>query len=240
MRKEIVREWKLNWNTLLIQLIAMTVAFALGVLIVSIIVAVELNKGADDITWFCMGTLFTLISTGFILLVIGVLAYTNEFSLHLSMGGTRRSFLVCFALRYLVLLAAGYVLVRFAYVAEQGIYYLLFPGVPNDADFSFLKSPYIPMAILPLVVIIMFLGALRAKFGNKGLFLFWMVYFFCTLLLPRMFSAPDGSVLGNVAFSLVQLLRSVPTAVWIPFGVLSLAAMAGVTVFLGMKQSVQQ
>lgn len=240
MRKEIVRDWKLNWTALLIQLIAMAVVFALGVLMVSIIVVVELNKEADDVTWFCMGTLFSLVATGFILLVIGVLSYTNEFSLHLSMGGTRKSFLICFALRYLVMLAAGYALIRLAYVAEQGIYYVLFPSVPNDADFTFLKSPYIPMAILPLVIIIMFLGSFRAKFGNKGLFLFWLVYFFCTLLLPRMFSAPDGSVLGNVAFSLVQLLRSVPTTIWIGFGALSLTAMAAACILFGMKQSVQQ
>lgn len=240
MRKEIVRDWKLNWNALLIQLIAMTMVFALGVLMVSIIVTVELNKEADDVTWFCMGTLLTLVSTGLILMVIGAMGYVNEFNLHLSMGGTRKSFLVCFALRYLVMLAVSYALIRLAYVAEQGIYYLLFPGVPNDADFTFLKSPYIPMAILPLVVIIMFLGSFRAKFGNKGLFLFWMIYFFCTLLLPRMFSAPDGSVLGNVAFSLVQLLRSVPTGAWIGFGALSLAAMAAACVCFGMKQSVQQ
>lgn len=240
MRKEIARDWKLNWTTLLIQLIAMAVVFALGILMVSIIVAVELNKEADDVTWFCMGTLLTLFATGLILMGIGALSYANEFNLHLSMGGTRKSFLICFALRYLVMLAIAYPLIQLAYVAEQGIYLSLFPNVPNEADFTFLKSPYIPTAILPLVIITMFLGSFRAKFGNKGLFLFWMVYFVCAMLLPRMFSAPDGSVLGNVAFSLAQLLRSVPTSAWIGFGGLSLIAMAVACVCFGMKQSVQQ
>ena len=78
------------------------------------------------------------------------------------------------------------------------------------------------------------------KYGKKGLFAFYVLWIFCCFVLPRMFhDEPSEGVLDQMAVGLLRTIQVVPAGVWIGFGAVTLAVMAGMTVKFGMEQMVK-
>ena len=212
-------------------------AFVLGVVMVLVIMHTEEDPGA----WFCMGTLIAglvLVGGGLFLTAFG---YPQEFMLALSMGRTRKAFMLSYYLRMLMLLAAGCLLVVLLHRVELLLYGWMFPLYGNEIYFSFLTDLRL---LLPLIfglpVLSMFMGSLYGKYGKKGLFVFYFLWLFCCFILPRMFDEQPGEgVLDQVTVRFLQVVQIVPVGAWIGFGAVSLAVMAVVTVKFGMEQMVK-
>lgn len=233
MLKVMVRDLKLQRDTFLWMLAIMAAAFAVGVGMVLLMVL----RGGED-TWFCMGTIYAMIVVVIFALLAGISGFGTEFRMCLSMGGTRKAFLVSYALRQALLLAAGYAIVRLLYAAECALYGGIFSGMENDAPFTFLKSVWCLPVLAGLRLLFLFLGSLTAKFGKKGMIVFWFLWLFCCLLLPRMFDSDDTSALGAAANVVLAVILTVPPMVWAAFLGVTAAAMIAAIVYWGMRQAV--
>lgn len=237
MVQQLSKDLRLHKSGFLALLAIMLGAFLFGMVLVSIIMYTD----ADSDTWFCMGTLLACI----VLVVSGVIfaafSYPQEFMLALSMGRTRKAFMVSYYVRIMLQLAVGWLLVLLLHQIELRTYTLMFYRYQNEVFFSFLTDWRVLVPVFLLLPIGgMFLGALYGKFGKKGLLLFYFLWLFCCIVLPRMFhEEPSEGALDQVAMGLLWTIQSVPVGVWIGIGTVALVGMT-VSIFkFGMEQMVK-
>ena len=238
MLQQFSKDLRLHKNGILGQLLGLLGAFAFGVILVAVIMLTDDDPGS----WFCMGTLMASLVLVAIALFTSAFGYPQEFMLALSMGRTRKEFMVSYYLRQLVTLLLGWALVLLLHRIELSVYPLLFPQYENEIFFGFLTNwrVMVPVFLL-LPVLSMFLGALYGKYGKKGLMGFYFIWLFCCFVLPRMFDheEPSEGVLDQVAVGLLRAILIVPVGVWIGFGAVTLVFMAAATIKFGMEQMVK-
>ena len=237
MLQQFCLDCRLNRKTEAITLISLAGFFLLGVGMVLVIMHADDDPGA----WFCMGTLLACIALLVVQLIFSAFSYAQEFSLALSFGRTRTAFMGAYALRIVLRMVLGWLLILGLHRIELALYPRLFPQYGNEIYFGFLTNWRIMVPIfLGLPVLSMFIGALYGHFGKKGLWLFYIVWLFCCFVLPRMFhSEPGGGALDRVAFSMQTALLAVPVTVWIPLGLGAAAATIAGTIYLGHRQMVR-
>ena len=238
MLQQFSKDLRLHKNGILGQLLVLLGAFLFGVILVTIIMLTDDDPGS----WFCMGTLMAGLVLVAIALFTSAFGYPQEFMLALSMGRTRKEFMVSYYLRMLVTLLLGWALVLLLHRIELSVYPLLFPQYENEIFFGFLTNWRVMLPVfLLLPVLSMFLGALYGKYGKKGLMGFYFIWLFCCFVLPRMFDheEPSEGVLDQVAVGLLRAILIVPVGVWIGFGAVTLVFMAAATIKFGMEQMVK-
>ena len=237
MLQQFSKDLRLHKNSMLGQLLGLVGAFVFGVILVAIIMFTDDDPGS----WFCMGTLIACLVLVAAVLFTSAFSYPQEIMLALSMGRTRKEFLVSYYLRSLVNLLTGWLMILLLHQIELRSYTLIYYRYANEIFFSFLTDWRVLTPIfLLLPVLSMFLGALYGKYGKKGLFAFYVLWIFCCFVLPRMFhDEPSEGVLDQMAVGLLRTIQVVPAGVWIGFGAVTLAVMAGMTVKFGMEQMVK-
>lgn len=237
MLQQFSKDLRLHKNSMLGQLLGLVGAFVFGVILVAIIMFTDDDPGS----WFCMGTLIACLVLVAAVLFTSAFSYPQEFMLALSMGRTRKEFMVSYYLRSLVNLLMGWLMILLLHQIELRSYTLIYYRYANEIFFSFLTDWRVLTPIfLLLPVLSMFLGALYGKYGKKGLFAFYVLWIFCCFVLPRMFhDEPSEGVLDQMAVGLLRTIQVVPAGVWIGFGAVTLAVMAGMTVKFGMEQMVK-
>lgn len=195
-----------------------------------------------ETTWGTLGAIFVTLCM-VIVAFISFLSYRQDFVLALSLGITRKEFLVCYAAEQLLWVSISYLAVMLAAWVESLIYGALFPWAYGE--FSLL--PYmadlrlaVPVIVL-LVIMPMFLGALYSHFGRWFGVVLYILWVGGCLLLPRVVGHLEEMDPGTrQAFqSVVRFFAQVPSLLWAGIGVAILAGMAAVTVVLGRKQMVQ-
>lgn len=233
MLTEFKKNTILQKNNLLVSFLCGLGAFAFGVALTLLIVTLEHEQA-----WFCMGTVIAIFMLLLFMVIVGITSYAAEFRMCLSMGGTRRGFLLSYALRLALTLALNYVFIRLLYIGERALYGAVFPGMANETPFTFLSSLWCLPVLAGLGILAMFLGSLRARFGNKGMIAFWFLWMFCCLILPRMFDRDDTSALGAAANAVLAAIVTVPLTVWAVFLSVTAAAMIAAVAYWGMRQDV--
>ena len=237
MLQQFSKDLRLHKNGMLGQLLGLVGAFVFGVILVAIIMFTDDDPGS----WFCMGTLMAGLVLVALTLFTSAFGYPQEFMLALSMGRTRKSFMVSYYLRLLITLLLGWALILLLHQIELRSYTLLYYKYQNEVFFSFLTDWRVLVPVFLLLPIgSMFLGALYGKYGKKGLFVFYFVWIFCCFVLPRMFhEEPSEGVLDQVAVGLLHTIQAVPVGVWIGFGAVTIVFMAAATIKFGMEQMVK-
>lgn len=233
MVTELKRNFSLQWDVCLFNFLSMLGAFAFGILLAVLII----HLGGEE-TWVCLGTVIAIFAMLLFTLIVGLTCYSMVFRMCLSMGGTRRGFLLYYTLQMILTLALDYGLIRLMYIGESALYGAIFPGLTNEADFIFLSSIWCLPALAGMGLLSMFLGALRAKFGNKGMVVFWFLWLFCCMILPRMFDRDDTSTLGIAAGAVLTAILAVPPAAWAVFLSATAVAMIAAVIYWGMRQDV--
>ena len=196
----------------------------------------------DPGAWFCLGTVIALI----MLLVTTVLfygfGYTGEFSLALSMGCTRRRFVLRYAGKVLAHLVVGYLLVLGLYRLELLIGRAAFADYPLELEFGFLTDwPIVLAAMAGMLLLALFTGAMFGRFGRKaGLIVYFVWMFFC-FVVPKIFSAEPGGegVFDQAALLTQSALLRMPPAGWYTLGAIAAISMAVTVVILAQKQMVR-
>ena len=237
MLQQFLKDIRLHRNGTLALLLILLGAFVFGVILVALVMTFDDDPGS----WFCMGTLMACLVLVAAALFTSAFGYPQEFMLALSMGRTRKEFMVSYYLRMLVTLLLGWVLVLIMHQIELRGYTLFFYRYQNEIFFSFLTDwrVLVPVFLL-LPILSMFLGALYGKHGKKGLMGFYFIWLFCCFVLPRMFhEEPSEGVLDQMAFGMLRIVQTVPVSVWIGFGAVTLVFMAAATIKFGMEQMVK-
>lgn len=224
MLKHLISNIKLNKKDLWIPLVVVSICFLMGFGLLSVIMFTVDDAG----TWFTMGTfmsLLTLIVFSFIFFA----KYYQEFMLALSMGRTRKEFLICYAVRTLLMLALGYGLVLVLYRVELAVGSRLFAEWPLEIDPVFLMDwRFIVPVLLGTVLLSMFLGSLYSYFGKKAMAPLWFVWMAVCMLGPKLAHEENAWIIALL-----------PAPVWAGLGIIVVIALAVTVVVLGKKQMVK-
>lgn len=221
MLKEMFSDMKFNKSFLFVKLLCIISAYLFGLLIAII---TKITGYVED--FFPIGTLCSL---GVILIaeiILSVIFYDDKFSLAVSMGRTRKSFMISFALQAVInqIIAMGIILLL--YKAEDIIFSLLSPQYANLGKLSIFIYDLrfiIAMIICP-PVLCMFLGSMSGRFGNK--FLIILPWIFVAISIGRNYLIDSG-------------LPNIPGKVWIFLGIAAMVLMLITTLHLGKKQAVR-
>lgn len=199
--------------------------FLFGLLMV-LIVNTFFNEDRD---YACLGALMASIGT-----VIGALARDNgtlsgRFCLAVSMGQTRRSFLLWDTVLTALAAALGLLVSWGLYRLEDLLYSALYPGYENGMplDVVYQWKILLPAALVLSVVSLMF-GALQMRFGLKGFGAVWLIFCASFMVLPRAINAAlDGgtSLLARLGGGVLWLAKALPPAVWAGLGGAALLAL---------------
>lgn len=237
MGNQLINHLKLHKKDLLPFLCGLIGFYLFGVLLLCFI----LWAAADTVSWFRVGSFMALlVLVGFA--ILSFLSYHQEFMLALSMGQTRKEFLVIFALRQLIWLLIAYGALFLLYLLEPLIYQAAFPGKLEEVAFGFLTDWRFILAVIPsLVLLNMFLGALYSRYGKKFGIILYLLWLGACFLVPRLLNhfeemaAPVQSGIGV----LLSWLLAIPPMGWIAIGAAAALAMLFTVIRLGMKQTVR-
>lgn len=233
MFKQFLLDLKVHKDDFALLLLIIPACFILGLGLLCLIMF-TVN---DDGTWITMGTLMAFAGMIFFAVLI-FYRYYQQFMLALSMGRTRKAFLVSYALRTLLWLAVGYLLVLVLYRVELLLGARLFPGLMLEGAPTFLMDWKFIAALLPCVVIFsMFIGSLYSSFGKKALAPMWFLWMVVCLGGPQMHD--DEGNLSAVGMAVNTVINAVPRWGWVALGVAVLAVMTGTVITLGKKQMVR-
>ena len=237
MLQQFLKDVRLHRRDYFTHLLILAGAFLFGLFLAWLIMSTDEDPGS----WFCLGTLMSSIILVLIDLFGGVFGYPQEFMLALSMGRTRKGFMLSYYLQMVMQLVVGWVLLLLLHQVELLLCTQAYPQYQNEIYFSFLTDwrVLVPVFLL-LPVFSMFLGSLYGRFGKKGLLVFYFVWLFCCIVVPRMFhDEPSEAVLDRVALGMMGVIQAVPVDFWIGFGAVTAVVMASATIKFGMEQMVK-
>lgn len=156
--------------------------FLFGLMVVLVINAF-LN---DEKDYACMGSLMAAIAT-----IVGVLARGNStlssrFSMAVSMGQTRRAFLLWDTVITALTAALGLLVSWCLYLLENLLYGVLYPGFENGISIDGLYRWQVLLPIAAgLCVFSLVMGAVQQRFGVKGFGVLWLVFCVSCMLVPQ-------------------------------------------------------
>ena len=183
----------------------------------------------DEQDYACMGTLFSLAGV-----LPGVLLRGNtngfvRFRLAVTMGQTRKSFLLWDTVITLLVAGMGILVSWVLWYAETGLYSLLYPGYTNDIPLELVFRWQILVALLvALPVVTIFFTGITQHFGMKGFGVLWILLWGGCMLIPAAVSgASEGgtSLLARLGNGVLWLAGALSPAAWAGVGVVLLMAL---------------
>ena len=226
MIKQFCKDMKLGSTSLGLCAFTVVMSYLAGLILTLIIC-----NTTDAETWFCMGTLIAMLLSVIFICLSGT-GYHSEFMLALSMGRTRKEFMGSYALRQILSIGVCYLLIQVLYRVEMAVYPLLFPGLSNEVEFTFVTSWWLPLFIPLLMMLSMFVGALYSRFGKKWMGVLWVIWMACCFGLPRLI--PDDPETSPV----FMFLMNIPGGIWLALGIAAFLGLLITVLHLGRKQYV--
>lgn len=193
----------------------------LGIIIVLIIMAVD-GTGED---YGQLGTMFVQMFGLILLLFGGIFSVQSDFNLAISMGKARKYYVPS---KYLMLVFETAALLIIMFIisrVENALYPALYPGAVCDLDVGgiFNYPEILAGLLLGMPMIVLLFGALLMRFTAKFFWVFWVLWMFLCLGVPRIAAAtvekPD-SVPGKIGRALTEFLAGLTS-----FRLLGLAAL---------------
>ena len=193
--------------------------FLVGIVMVAIINAF-IN---EDPTFACMGTLMALVGT-----LVGAMARGNlnghtRFRLAISMGNTRKSYLLCDPIVTALTSAVGLLAAWLMYQAEKAFYTAIYPTFENDMPLEIVFTWKILLLIIGLTVVLdLVVSAIMQRFGTKGSLMLWLCIWVPCMILPRTIDAYESgsnSILARIGGFFLNAVTTVPVKGWIAIGI---------------------
>lgn len=238
MLKQFAGSLKLHRQTPLTLLLWLFGFFLFGFGTISFILAFDNTA----VSWGTLGTIFGAIGI-VVFAIICFFSYHQDFMIALSMGRTRKEFMITYAAEQLIWMSAAYLsLVLMAWL-ESWLYSIRFPHAFEEVSLlPFLLDWRIAVpAILAMVIIPMFLGAMYSRFGKRFGVILYFLWLGSCLIPPRVighFEEMDAATQQGIMAVFGWIMLITPTG-WICIGAVVLLAMVITTVYLGMKQMVR-
>lgn len=208
-----------NRTAPLYTLIWQAIFFAVGLGMV-LIINTFLN---EDPTFACMGSLMALVAT-----LIGSMARGNlnghvRFRLAVSMGCTRKSYLLCDPIVTALTSLIGILVAWLMYLGEKALYTVLYSGFENDIPLDEVFSGKVILIIIAVTVVLdLTMSAMMQRFGTKGFLGIWLGFCALFMILPRgidAYQSGSTSILAKIGGFFLNALVTVPGKVWIAIGV---------------------
>lgn len=219
-----VKHLKATRSGFLIMLIIQGFLFLFGFAIVLIINA-KINHDRD---YALIGSMMALIASIFGGLLRGN-GGMNRYRTAVSMGYTRRAYLLADPLITALNCAVGIVFAWLLSKFELWVYHALYPGWEMEFDvISMMKWWYFLIFIVVVCIFDYFLGAVQLRFGTKGFAIIWFPLCFSGVFMnATVGAAQEGrtsllSQLGRAILFVVGLLRP---AMWAAVGIALLLAL---------------
>lgn len=209
----------------------------LGTLIMSIVFWTD----ETETFWICVGTVIALVVMVFSS-ILSFLSYHQEFTLALSMGQTRRGFMITYALRQILWVIAAYIAILLMNQLEQLYYNMAFAEKEQIFALAFLTDWRFVVPFIPgMSLLTMFLGSMYSRFGKKFGVVIYFVWIASCVLVPRFinhwdeYTGPLHEGIGVFA----AWIFAIPPMAWIVVGLFAVLGMAATIVRFGMKQMVR-
>jgi len=199
------------------------VLWQLGFFVFGVAMVLIINRFLnDDKDFACMGALLALIATLVGSLARGNTTLSTRFSLAVSMGQTRRFFLLWDTVISLLVCLLGMVTAWGFYHLELLLYGALYPGFENGMplDVVYRWQILLPAALVLSVASLVF-GAVQLRFGLKGFGTVWLIFCASSMVLPRAIEAAlegSTSLLARLGGGVLWLARALPPAAWAGLG----------------------
>ncbi len=173
MIKNISNVWKLNVSELYMMLAVVFCSGIVGMFVVSIAFAAD----QESTTVTAGGTFFALLIWAIVNAVLGITGYQNNFNLMVSLGCTRKDYMIAqIATVYLNMISEA-VLIFLIYIIEKTMWRVIFPNKEYVKLVEYVFEHQILLAIILLVPAIrLFVGAAILRFGKIAYWLIWAVW----------------------------------------------------------------
>lgn len=228
-----------NRTAPLYMLLWQSVFFAVGVVMVLIINAI-LN---EDPNYACIGSLLALVATLFGTITRGNLNGHVRFRLAVSMGETRRSFLLCTPIITAGISLIGILTAWIMYLAEKALYTAIYPDFVNDMPMEDVFSGVVILCLVASTVVLdLVMSALMQRFGNRGFLSIWLIFCGLFMVLPRMIDAYQSgstSLLARIGGFILTAITTIPVKGWIAIGIIFVLALIGFSVNTFRKAEVR-
>ena len=177
----------------------------------------------EDPTFACMGSLMALVAT-----LIGSMARGNlnghvRFRLAISMGCTRKSYLLCDPIVTALTSLIGILVAWIMYLGEKALYTVLYSGFENDIPLDEVFSWKVILIIIAVTVVLdLTMSAMMQRFGTKGFLVIWFCFCGSFMILPRMIEAYNEgstSILARIGGFILDAITTIPAKGWIAIGI---------------------
>lgn len=177
----------------------------------------------EDPTFACMGSLMALVAT-----LIGSMARGNlnghvRFRLAVSMGCTRKSYLLCDPIVTALTSLIGILVAWIMYLGEKALYTVLYSGFENDIPLDEVFSWKVILIIIAVTVVLdLTMSAMMQRFGTKGFLGIWLGFCALFMILPRgidAYRSGSTSLLAKVGECFMNAIVTIPDKGWIAIGV---------------------
>lgn len=238
MLQQLNLDLRLNLKMFL-YLLAMSVG---GFVFGSVLLFFAMTMTDDPGTWFYLGTLLSMTFSAAFLIFFYAFSYKCKFTLALSMGRTRSSFMLsqlCI-LTLDVLLAYGLALLFYA--VESAYCPIVYADYPLEFSFSFLMNWRFFLPVLVIVPFVtLFIATMYAHFGKTAGIILYFVWLFCFMVLPRTIhvTVQDPGPLNRAAYGIKCAFLAAPIPMLVGLGILLFAAMLSFTWIWGKRQLVK-
>ena len=188
----------------------------------------------DEQNYACMGTLFGLAGVLPGVLLRGNTSGHIRFRLAVTMGQTRKSFLLWDTVITLLVAVIGIFTAWVLWHGESYLYRLLYPAYTNDIPLEVVfRWQIMAVVLLALPMVTLFFTGITQRFGTKGFGVLWLLLWGGCMLIPApVGSAADGgtSLLARMGGGVLWLAGILPPLAWACMGaaVLIAAAVAGI------------
>ncbi len=199
-----------------------------------------LNNAGD---YTCMGALFVLLATVVGVMVRGQTSGATRFQLVMSMGLTRREYLLYDPMVTALLGAMGLTVSWCVYYMENWQYQRIYPGAVDELELSGLFQPAIMLLLLAgLVLLDLLFTALTLRFGFGGFRMVWVTCCLSCVVVPNAISAyreGGGSLFAKLGWLLCTVAGLLPLKLWLVVGIALLLALLAVAVRVFKKAEVR-
>lgn len=238
MWEAVKKQWTVQWKDWRILMLFILGGWIFGMILHFVIVALD----SSITSYFPMGTVMAVVIAGLCAGVMWAIQLGFYFNLEISMGSTRKGFLISF---YLV----GF-LFELCYIGEIILLNLaervLERQLYSDLECEIDILPYLLKWGVPAMAAIMFLcgfmGTLILRYGKKASWALWLIWMFCFLVLPRIHDAAEkapDSLFGRIGNAVIGTFEGMTLNVIVGIAaVLSILSFAGSWIYLRKQQVV--
>lgn len=235
MMDNIKKQFFLRKEEIVITLVVGFIAMLIGV------VGFAVNRQFDSMIdkTFEIGAIATIMVSLMLIFFINVGRFGTNFNYAVSMGRTRKSFLISYMVVTLIHITIVSMIASLIGLIESIVYKMIYSGT----EFEFQVMDKITPAILIMVVLAelilpMFIGAIIMKFGLKSVWIFWGITMVFNLLPDKLISTYINQ--GKLAFLMPvkDFFFGIRPIAWFALGYIFLLIILWGTTVMVKKQSV--